>query len=146
MKELLNKKAEFAYEIINKYVAGIVLTGTEIKSIRAGKVNMSDSFGQFKDDELYIRNLHISEYSHGNLNNHEPKRSRKLLLKKQELRRLHAKVKEKGFSIAPLRLFFSETGFAKLEIGLVRGKKTFDKSASIKEKDRKRDADREMGK
>lgn len=134
-----NKKAYFEFEILEKFVAGMVLTGTEIKSIRAGKANLSDAFCSFTGNELFVRNLHISEYELGTHYNHEPKRMRKLLLKKKELRKLLAKVKEKGLTIVPLKMFLSGTGYAKIEIGLAKGKKIHDKRDSIKEKDLKRD-------
>ena len=134
-----NKKAYFEFEILEKFVAGMVLTGTEIKSIRSGKANLSDAFCSFTGTELFVRNLHISEYELGTHYNHEPKRMRKLLLKKKELRKLLAKVKEKGLTIVPLKMFLSGTGYAKIEIGLAKGKKIHDKRDSIKEKDMKRD-------
>jgi SsrA-binding protein len=134
-----NRKAYFEFEILEKYTAGIILTGTEIKSVRNGRVNLSDSFCFFKDGELYIRNMHISAYEMGTHFNHEPKRERKLLLQKRELRKLNTKLKEKGLTIVPLNMFLSQTGFAKLEIGLAKGKKIHDKRDSIKERDQKRD-------
>lgn len=130
-----NKKAYFEYEILDKWVAGIVLMGTEIKSVRAGKVNLADAFCFFKTDELYIRNMHITEYEQGNIYNHEPKRVRKLLLQKRELRKLSGKLKDKGLTIVPLKMFISDTGYAKVEIGLAKGKKLYDKRESLKEKD-----------
>ncbi|MGZ5282591.1 MAG: SsrA-binding protein SmpB [Bacteroidia bacterium] len=139
-----NKKATFEFEILEKFTAGVMLTGTEIKSVREGKVNMSDAFCSFIQGELFVRNLHISEYSFGTHFNHEPKRMRKLLLQKKELRKLHTKVKEKGLTIIPLRLFMSDTGYAKIDIGLAKGKKIYDKRESIKEKDVKRDLSRNM--
>lgn len=139
-----NKKAYFEFEILEKFVAGMVLTGTEIKSIRAGKANMSDAFCSFTGTELFVRNMHISEYELGTHYNHEPKRMRKLLLKKKELRKLLAKVKEKGLTIVPLKMFMSGTGYAKIEIGLAKGKKIHDKRDSIKEKDLKRDMARDQ--
>lgn len=139
---IVNKKATFEFEILEKYTAGIMLTGTEIKSLREGKANMSDAFCSFISGELYVRNLHISEYAMGTHYNHEPKRSRKLLLQKRELRKLNTKVKEKGLTIIPLKIFMSDTGYAKLEIGLAKGKKIYDKRESIKERDVKRDMER----
>lgn len=121
-----NKKAYFEFEILEKFTAGLVLTGTEIKSVRNGKASMSDSFCSFTGTELYIRNLHISEYEMGTHYNHEPKRARKLLLQKRELRKLLNKVKEKGLTIMPLKIFLSSTGYAKVEIGLAKGKKVHD--------------------
>lgn len=138
-----NKKAYFEFEILEKFTAGIVLSGTEIKSVRNGKASMSDAFCSFTGTELYIRNLHISEYEMGTHYNHEPKRARKLLLQKRELRKLLNKVKEKGLTIMPLKIFLSSTGYAKVEIGLAKGKKVHDKRDSIKEKDLKRESARE---
>jgi len=137
-----NRKASFEYQFINKYVAGIMLLGTEIKSIRNNQANISDAHCVFIEDELYVRNLHIAEYSNGGHNNHEPKRERKLLLNRQELGKMIGKVKEKGMSVIPIRLFINEKGKAKLEIALAKGKKIYDKRESIKEKDQKRDMDR----
>lgn len=139
-----NKKAYFEYQILDKYTAGISLLGTEIKSIRAGKVNINDSFCSFLSDGLYIRNMHISEYSHGSFYNHEARRDRKLLLTKKELKKLRVKGEEKGFTIVPLRMFISTRGFAKLEIALAQGKKDFDKRDTIKERENKRELDRVM--
>jgi SsrA-binding protein len=140
---ITNKKAFFEFEILEKFVAGMVLTGTEIKSIRSGKVNMSDAFCAFTSGALLVRNMHISEYEMGTHYNHEPKRARNLLLRKKELKKLLTKVKEKGLTIVPLRLFIGNTGYAKLEIGLAKGKKVHDKRDSIKEKDLKREMARD---
>lgn|SRR5690606_3658886 len=139
-----NKKAYFEYHILDKYTAGISLLGTEIKSIRAGKANINDSFCSFLSDGLYIRNMHISEYSHGSFYNHEARRDRKLLLTNRELKKLRVKGEEKGYTIIPLRMFISERGFAKLEIALAQGKKDFDKRDTIKERESKRELDRVM--
>jgi len=139
-----NKKAYFEYHILDKYTAGISLLGTEIKSIRAGKVNINDSFCSFLNDGLYIRNMHISEYSHGSFYNHEARRDRKLLLTNKELKKLRVKGEEKGYTIIPLRMFISSRGFAKLEIALAQGKKDFDKRDTIKERESKRELDRVM--
>ncbi|HNV98320.1 MAG TPA: SsrA-binding protein SmpB [Chitinophagales bacterium] len=139
-----NKRATFEFEIIDRYVAGIMLRGSEIKSVREGKVSMNDAYCQFRDGELWIKNLNISEYKQATVWQHEPLRMRKLLLSKKELGKLLAKVKERGFTIIPLRLFMNERGFAKIEIALARGKKVHDKRASIKEKDQKRDLDRSL--
>ena len=139
-----NKRATFEFEIIDRYVAGIMLRGSEIKSVREGKVSMNDAYCQFRDGELWIKNLNISEYKQVTVWQHEPLRMRKLLLSKKELGKLLAKVKERGFTIIPLRLFMNERGFAKIEIALARGKKVHDKRASIKEKDQKRDLDRSL--
>lgn len=139
-----NKKAYFEYHILDKYVAGIKLLGTEIKSIRDGKANLNDAFCTFIDNQLYVRNLHISEYSHGSFYNHEAKRDRVLLLHKKELKKLQTRSEEKGFTIVPLALFISERGFAKLEVGLAQGKKSFDKRDTIKERESKIELDRIM--
>jgi len=137
-----NKKASFQYFLLETFMAGIQLTGTEIKSIRAGKVSLSESYCAFKNDELFVHNMHISEYSLGTHYNHEPKRTRKLLLSKRELRRLLGKVKERGFTIVPTVLFINDKGLAKLEIALAKGKHFYDKRESLKKKDMKRDLDR----
>jgi SsrA-binding protein len=139
-----NKKAWFEYSILDKYTAGIKLLGTEIKSIREGKANLNDAFCTFIDNQLYVRNLHISEYSHGSFYNHEAKRDRVLLLNKKELKKLQTRGEEKGLTIVPLALFISDRGFAKLEIGLAQGKKTFDKRETMKERDTKIEMDRAM--
>jgi len=141
-----NRKASFEYELIERFTAGIQLTGTEIKSIRGGKANLSDSYGQFYNRELFVKNLHISEYEMGTCNNHIAKRDRKLLLNRKELIKIEKKIKESGFTIVPTRMFINEGGIAKLEIALARGKKIYDKRESIKEKDSKRDIDRMMKK
>jgi SsrA-binding protein len=141
-----NKRATFEFEIIDRYTAGIMLRGSEIKSVRDGKVSMNDAYCQFRDGELWVKNLNISEYKEATVWQHEPMRMRKLLLTKKELAKLLAKVKERGYTIIPLRLFMSDRGFAKIEIALARGKKVHDKRASIKEKDEKRDLARTMRK
>lgn len=137
-----NKKAYFEYHILEKYNAGLKLLGTEIKSIREGKANINDAFCAFLTDGLYVRNMHIAEYSHGSFYNHESKRDRQLLLTKKELNKLRTKVEEKGFTIIPLQIFISERGFAKLEVGLAQGKKEFDKRETIKNRDSKVELDR----
>jgi SsrA-binding protein len=134
-----NKKAYFDYEIIEKYVAGIVLTGTEIKSIRMGKVSLVESYCYFDRGELWVKGVNVSEYPWGTFNNHEPRRDRKLLLQSKELRKLDRKVKESGLTIISLRLFLNARGLAKLEIALARGKKEYDKRETIKQKDMKRE-------
>ena len=139
-----NRKASFEYQFIDKYVAGIMLLGTEIKSIRNNQANISDAYCVFIKDELFVKNLHIAEYSNGGRSNHEPKRARKLLLNRQELRKMLVKVQQKGMSIIPIRLFINEKGKAKLEITLAKGKKIYDKRESIKEKDQKREVEREQ--
>ena len=137
-----NRKASHEYEFIDKFVAGVVLMGTEIKSIRNSDVNMSDAYCVFIEEELWIKNLHISEYSNGGYTNHAPKRERKLLLNRQELEKIHGKVKTKGMTIIPTRLFINDKGKAKIEIAVAKGKKLFDKRESLKAKDNKRDLDR----
>ena len=140
-----NRKAEFEYFLLTKYTAGIVLTGTEIKSIRAGKASFSDTYCGFTNNELWVLNLHISEYLAGSYNNHEPKRERKLLLTKRELRKIQSKMNERGTTIIPTLLYINEQGYAKLEIALARGKKMYDKRESIKEKDNRRADSRNEG-
>ncbi|MDD2622571.1 MAG: SsrA-binding protein SmpB [Bacteroidales bacterium] len=137
-----NRKAEFEYFLMTKYTAGIVLTGTEIKSIRAGKANLTDAYCAFENNELWVKGLHISEYLQGSYNNHEPKRDRKLLLTKRELRKLLNKLNDKGTTIIPTLLFVNEQGLAKLDIYLAKGKKKYDKRESIKEKDVRRASER----
>ena len=137
-----NKRAHFEYQILDKFIAGIQLNGTEIKSIRLGKATITESFCTFKKDELWIRGMHIAEYEFGNYANHEPKRERKLLLNRLELDKLPKKLKDKGLTIVPLRLFITEKGWAKLEIAIAKGKKLHDKRDSLKEKDTQRDIDR----
>lgn len=139
-----NKKAFFDYEIIENFYAGIQLSGTEIKSIRGGKAGLVDSFCSFTRNELYVRNMHISEYELGTCNNHIAKRDRKLLLQKKELLKIQKKAKEGGITIVPLKLFINDRGLAKLEISLAKGKKTFDKRETLKLKDHTREMDRAM--
>ena len=137
-----NRKAEYEYHLLSTFTAGIVLTGTEIKSIRAGKVNLTDSYCSFINGELWAHNIHISEYANGSYNNHEPKRDRKLLLNRKELKKLQSKLNDRGMTIIPTRMWINENGYAKLDIALARGKKMFDKRESIKEKDQRRAAAR----
>ena len=140
---ILNKKAGYSYELLNSYLAGIVLTGTEIKSIRAGKASIAESFCEFNDrGELFVINMTVQEYDHGNHFNHKPKAERKLLLNKKELRKLEKDVKNTGLTIIPTKLFINDKGFAKLLIALAKGKKLFDKRESIKERENKRNLDR----
>ena len=139
---ILNKRAKFDYEILDKYTAGIVLTGTEIKSIRLGKASITESFCEFHDGELFVINSNIEEYLYGTHYNHKTKSERKLLLNKKELKKLLKDSDNKGLTIVPLRLFTNEKGLAKLEIALCRGKKNYDKRESLKEQDTKRDLDR----
>lgn len=138
--ELKNRQAFYEYFIDDKYVAGMVLTGTEVKSLRAGRASFNDSYCLLHKGEVWIRSLHIAEYSHGTINNHDPLRERKLLLQKREIRKIESKLKEKGYTLVPLRIFFNEKNLVKIEIGLGRGKKLHDKRDTIK----KREADREM--
>ena len=139
---ILNKRARFDYEVIDTYTAGIVLTGTEIKSIRLGKANITESFCEFSNNELFSINTYIEEYSFGNQFNHKSRSERKLLLNKKELKNLQKSVQAKGLTIIPLKLFTNEKGLAKLQIGLCKGKKNYDKRESLKEQDTKRDLDR----
>ena len=139
MAEIKNRSAYFEYFIDNKYDAGIVLTGTEVKSLREGKASFNDSYCLINKGEVWIKNLHIAEYSHGTANNHEPVRERKLLLQKREIRKIEGKLKEKGYTLIPLRVFFNEKNLAKLEFGLAKGKKMHDKRESIKQKDMERE-------
>ena len=134
-----NRKAEFEYFLLTTYTAGIVLCGTEIKSIRAGKTNLTDAHCSFVNEELWVHNLHISEYSHGSYNNHDPKQDRKLLLHKKEMKKLLSKLNDRGMTIIPTKLFINENGYAKLDIALAKGKKMYDKRESIKEKDNRRE-------
>ncbi len=137
-----NRKARFEFELLDRYVAGMQLQGTEIKSIREGKVNMQDAFCFFRAGELFVKQMHISPYDQGSHYNHVSDRERKLLLQKTELSKLESKSQEKGLTIIPTRLFINDRGFAKLEIALGRGKKLHDKRANLKEKDTKREIDR----
>ncbi len=141
-----NKRAGFDFELVQSFEAGIMLTGSEIKSIRDGGGSINEAFCLMRDGELYIKNMNIPEYSHGSYANHEPTRLRKLLLKKRELERIDSKIREKGFSIIPVRVFIGERGFAKVEVALARGKKKFDKRDSLKQKETKREMDRVMKK
>ena len=137
-----NRKAYFDYEILEKMVAGIQLTGTEIKSIRMGKASLADAYCVFKDNELWVKNMRISVYEQGSYNNHEPYRDRKLLLNRKELNKLEKQTREKGLTVIALRIFISQRGYAKLEIALSRGRKKYDKREAIKQKDLKRDMER----
>jgi len=139
-----NKQANFEYFIIEKYEAGIQLMGTEIKSIRAGKATITDGYCSFIGNELYLMNIHIAEYSFGSFYNHAPKRERKLLLNKKELKKIQGKLKDVGMTIIPLAIVINERGFAKVEIGLAKGKKLHDKRDTLKEKDAKIEMDRRL--
>ncbi len=135
-----NKKASHDYEFLEKFIAGIKLTGTEIKSIRAGKATLTDSFCSFREGELFIKGMHIAEYWWGNLNNHDPLRERKLLLTKRELRKIERKVRESGLTVIVIKVFLNERGLAKAEIAIAKGKKEYDKRETLK----RRDSDMEM--
>ena len=140
--QIKNKKAGFEYFLIERLVAGMVLTGTEIKSIRAAKASINEAYCGFSGKELYVKNMHIAEYDYGTYNNHEPRRDRKLLLTARELRKLRTRLDEKGFTLVPTLLFINEKGFAKLEIALAKGKKLYDKRETTKKKDVQRELDR----
>jgi SsrA-binding protein len=142
--EILNRKASYEYEILDRYTAGIVLSGSEIKSIRENGCSISEAFCTFRQSELWVRNMNVPIYDKAVFTNHQPDSVRKLLLRKKELHRIETKVKERGISVIPLRIFSSDRGFLKMEIGLCRGKKSFDKRESIKQKENKRDIDRVM--
>jgi len=135
-----NRSAFHEYFLDATYVAGMVLLGTEVKSLRSGKGSFNDSYCIIDKGEIWLKSLHISPYSHGTVNNHDPDRDRKLLLQKREIKRIQAKLKEKGYTLVPLKIFMTEAGFVKIEIGLAKGKKLYDKRESIKKKDQ----DREM--
>ena len=139
-----NKRAAFDYEILEEYVAGIVLTGTEIKSLRLGKASMVDCYCYFDRHELYIRGLNISEYHWGTYNNHQPKRDRKLLLNRKELNKLQRSLQDRGLTIAGLRMFLNERGLVKIVIGLARGRKAYDKREYLKENDARSEMDKAM--
>lgn len=144
MKEvtIINKKAKFEYLFHDKYEAGVQLAGTEVKSVRLGQVNMVDAFCYLHNGELFIKNLHISEYKEGTYNNHIAKRERKLLLNKKELKKIDRRVREKGVTIIPYKVYLNERGFVKVEIHTATGKKNHDKRDSIKDRDNKRDLER----
>ena len=144
MAEIKNRAAYHEYFIDAKYDAGMVLLGTEVKSIRAGKVSFNDSYCLLHKGEIWLKSLHIAEYSHGNINNHDPVRDRKLLLQKREIKRIEGKLKEKGYTLVPLRIYFNDKNFVKIEIGLGKGKKLYDKRESIKQKDVEREMKRQL--
>jgi SsrA-binding protein len=137
-----NLRASFEYFLLEEFEAGIVLTGTEIKALREGKASINDAYCTFKVNEMFVINMHIAEYVYGTYNNHNPKRDRKLLLNRRELKKLLGKVKEKGFTIVPVRLFINENGLAKLTIALAKGKHSYDKRETLKDKDLKREISR----
>lgn len=140
--EIKNRSAYFEYFIDDKFTAGLVLLGTEVKSLRAGRASFNDSYCIFLNNELFIRSLHIAEYSHGTVNNHDPVRERKLLLTKREIKKLESRIKEKGYTVIPLRIYFTEKNLAKIEIGLAKGKKLYDKRETIKQRDTEREMKR----
>ncbi len=140
----VNRKAFHDYEIIDKYEAGIMLVGSEVKSLREGKVNLKDSYVEMRVGEAFLMKAHISHYTNASYNNHEPERPRKLLLHKQELRKIDKKVKTRGVSVIPLRLYFSAKGLIKVEIAVAKGKRAYDKKQVIKDRDIRRDVDREL--
>jgi SsrA-binding protein len=142
MSESKNRQAYHEYFIETKYEAGMVLLGSEVKSLREGKISFGDSYCLIDKGEVWLKSLHIAEYSHGTVNNHDPLRDRKLLLQKREIKKIEAKLKEKGFTLVPLRIFFNEKNLAKIEIGLAKGKKLHDKRESIKQKDVEREMKR----
>ena len=139
-----NKRATFDYEILEEYIAGIVLVGTEIKSLRLGKASLVDSYCYFERNELWIRNVNIAEYTWGTCNNHVPKRDRKLLLNRKELNKLQRSLQDRGLTVVGLRIFLNDRGLAKVSIGLARGRKAYDKREYIKENDAKREMDKAM--
>ena len=142
IKEIINRKAKFEYNFLQSYEAGIMLKGTEVKSLRNGEGNLNDAYCMIINGEVFIKSMYIAEYAYGNVNNHETRQDRKLLLKKSEIKKIERKINEKGFTLVPYRVFFSERGYIKLEIQLAQGKKSYDKRDSIKERDNKRDLDR----
>lgn len=139
-----NRRARFDYQFLDTYTAGLVLKGTEIKSIREGKAGLADSYCYFRNDELFVKNFHITEYADASFYNHEPMRERKLLLSRQELNKLIRKVKDQGLTIVPVKLFINDKGFAKMNIALAKGKKAFDKRDDIKKKDIEREMNRKF--
>lgn len=144
MAEIKNRSAYFQYYIDATYTAGIVLTGTEVKAIREGNVNFADSYCMVYKGEVWVKHLHIAEYTHGTVNNHLPLRDRKLLLQKREIRKIESRLKEKGYTLVPLRIFFNEKNLAKIEIGLAKGKKVHDKRESIKKREMERELKRHL--
>ncbi|CCY15309.1 ssrA-binding protein [Prevotella sp. CAG:755] len=142
--QIKNRRAEFDYLIVDRYVAGIVLTGTEVKSIRAGKASLVDTFCYIHDGEVWVKNMYVAEYARGSWGNHAVRRDRKLLLQKKEIRQLSADTEAPGFTLVPLKLFVDENGRVKMQVGLCRGKKEYDKRQSLREKDDRREMDRAM--
>ncbi|MBL0256141.1 MAG: SsrA-binding protein SmpB [Bacteroidetes bacterium] len=136
---ILNKKASFEFLLLQTFTAGIILTGTEVKAIREGKASLSEAYCLITNGEIWLKNMHVSEYKQGSYNNHEPKRLRKLLLNRTEIRKIESRLKEKGTTIVPTQLFFNERGFAKIDIAVARGKKMYDKREDLKKKDQERE-------
>ncbi|MDC1508869.1 SsrA-binding protein SmpB [Saprospiraceae bacterium] len=143
---IVNRKAKYEYTLVDEFEAGIILKGTEVKAMRSGNANLSDAYCIFDNGNLIIKSMFIAEYDHGNVNNHETRADRRLLLRKSELKKIKRKLDEKGLTLVPYKIYFTERGFVKLNIWLAQGKKSFDKRNSIKEKDVKRELDREMKK
>ncbi len=141
---IVNRKAKYEYTLVDEFEAGIMLKGTEVKAMRSGNANLADAYCIFDNGNLIIKSMFIAEYDHGNINNHETRADRRLLLRKPELKKIKRKLDEKGLTLVPYKIYFSERGFVKLNIWLAQGKKSFDKRNSIKEKDVKRELDREM--
>ena len=141
---ITNRKARFEYQLLENFTAGIVLKGTEVKSLRGGKASLQEAYCFIKDDEAFVKNMDIAEYDKGSYNNHEPKRDRKLLLKKKEIRKIRKSLEEKGLTLVPLKLYFNDRNFVKLDLALAKGKKLHDKRESIKEKDTKRELSRAL--
>lgn len=137
-----NKKAAYEFFLLEEFTAGIQLSGTEIKSLRSGKASVSEAYCTFAGNELFVRNMHIAEYSMGSYNNHDPKRDRKLLLNRRELKKIFSKINEKGLTVIPVLLFIDDKGLAKLKIAVAKGKKLYDKRETLKSKDQQRDIDR----
>lgn len=140
--EIINRKAKYEYHFVDDFEAGIVLLGTEVKSVKQGKANLTDAYCLFEKGNVTLKSMYIAEYDHGNINNHETRRDRRLLLRKSEIKKLERQVTEKGMTIVPYRLYFSERGHIKLEIWLAQGKKSFDKRDAIKDRESKRNLDR----
>ena len=141
-KEIVNRKAKFEYQLLDSFEAGIVLTGTEVKSIKEGNANLADAYCLFQNGNLTLKSMFVAEYKYGTIHNHETRQDRRLLLRKTELKKMERRVTEKGMTIVPYRLYFSERGFIKLELFLATGKKSYDKRETIKERENKRDLDR----
>ena len=140
--EIVNRKAKFEYQLLDSFEAGLALTGTEVKSIKEGNANLSDAYCLFENGNLTLKSMYIAEYKFGTIHNHETRRDRRLLLRKTELKKMHRRVTEKGMTLVPYKLYFSDRGFIKLELFLAQGKKAYDKRESIKDRQNKREIDR----